>query len=174
MIGAFSPFKLGAGLLAMLAFGALVWLAQDRFAQKAVADAARACNGAAGSAERSIDSCLPKLRLAIEGQRRADACDHALAAPDLVKSRAAIRLVCSTEVKREFLAREIAQDDLAQANITIAALIDARDTAVLRAEQRSATANTKAQRNAQIIAGASRDAGSLIRCDASCLRDLAD
>jgi hypothetical protein len=174
VIGAISSFKIGAGLLAMLAFGALVWLAQDRFDQKAKADAARVCNVAAGNAEKPIDSCLPDLRVAIESQRRTQACDHALAAPDLVKSRAAIRLVCSTEVKREFLAREIAQDDLAQANTTIAALIDARDTAVLRAEQRAATANTKAQRNAQIIAGASRDAGSLIRCDASCLRDLAD
>lgn len=174
MTGAFSPFKIGAGLLAMLAFGVLVWLAQDRFDQKAKADAAHACNLAAGSADKSLDGCLVKTRLAIEGQRRADACDHALAAPDLVKSRAAIRLVCSAEVKREFLAREIAQGELTQANQTIAALIDAQDTAVLRAEQRAATANTKAQRHAQIIAGASRDAGSLIRCDASCLRDLAD
>lgn len=174
MIGAFSPFKLSAGLLAMLAFGALVWLAQDRFDQKARADAARTCNAAAASPARPLDACLKGLRDAIESQRRADACDHALAAPDLVKSRAAIRLVCSAPVKRAFLAREIAQSELAQANETIAALIDATDTAVLRAEQRGQTANTKAQRNAQIIDRAHRDAGSLIRCDASCLRDLAD
>ena len=174
MIPGLSWLKIGGGLLAMLAFGALVFLAQDRFDQKAVADAARACNAAAGSSDKPIDTCLPKLAKAIEGQRRAEACDHALAAPDLIKSRAAIRLVCSAEVKREFLAREIAQGELAQANETIAALIDSRDTAVLRAEQRSATANTKAQRNADIIARAHRDAGSLIRCDASCLRDLAD
>lgn len=174
MIGAFSPFKLGAGLLATLAFGALIWLAQDRFDQKAKADAAHACNLAAASADRPVDSCLPKLRAAIEDQRRSQACDHALAAPDLVKSRAAIRLVCSAEVKREFLAREIAQGELTRANEAIAALIDSRDTAVLRAEQRASTANTKAQRNAQIIDRAPRDAGSLIRCDASCLRDLAD
>lgn len=174
MIGAFSPFKLSACVLVLFAFGALVWLAQDRFDQKAKADAAASCNAAVGSADQSLDGCLPKARLAIEGQRRTQACDHALAAPDLVKSRAAIRLVCSAEVKREFLAREIAQGELAQANETIAALIDAQDTAVLRAEQRASNANTKAQRNAQIIAGASRDAGSLIRCDASCLRDLAD
>lgn len=174
MIPGISWLKLGGGLLSLLAFGALVWLAQDRFDQKAKADAARACNAAAGASDKPLSPCLPKLAQAIESQRRTQACDHALAAPDLVKSRAAIRLVCSSEVKREFLAREIAQDELAQANQTVAALIDAQDAAVIRAETRGQAANTKAQRNADIIARAHRDAGSLIRCDASCLRDLAD
>jgi hypothetical protein len=174
MTGVFPWWRILGTIGVAVAIVALICLAADRFNQKAKADAAIACNTAARFADKPLDGCLPQTRLAIEAQRRADACDHALAAPDLVKSRAAIRLVCSAEVKREFLAREIAQGELAQANETIAALIDSRDTAVLRAEQRSATANTKAQRNAQIIAGASRDAGSLIRCDASCLRDLAD
>lgn len=157
-----------------VAIGALFGLAADRFDQKAKADAAIACNKAAGSADKPIDACLPKVRLAIEAQRRADACDHALAAPDLVKSRAAIRLVCSAEVKREFLARELAQGELAEANQTIVALINAQSVAVQRAEARASTSNQKAQAHAQIIARAPRDAGSVIRCDASCLRDLAD
>lgn len=174
MTGAF-PFWRFLGLVGLaVAIGTLFGLAADRFAQKAKADAAIACNIAAGSADKPLEPCLPKARLAIEAQRRADACDHALAAPDLVKGRAAIRLVCSAEVKREFLARELAQGELAQANQTIAALIDAQNLAVLRAENRASTANQKAQAHAQTIARAPRDAGSLIRCDASCLRDLAD
>lgn len=174
MIPGLSWIKIGGGVLTLLAIGVLVWLAQDRFDQKAKADAASACNVAAGSADKPVDACLPKLRTAIEVQRRTDACDHALAAPDLVKSRAAIRLVCSAEVKREFLAREIAQDELAQANEMITTLIASRDAAVARAETRGTAASRKAQSNADTIARAPRDAGSLIRCDASCLRDLAD
>lgn len=174
MTGAFPIWRfLGIAGLAV-AIGALFGLAADRFAQKAKADAAIACNIAAGSADKPLEPCLPKARLAIEAQRRADACDHALAAPDLVKSRAAIRLVCSAEVKREFLARELAQGELAEANQTIAALINAQSLAVQRAEARASTANQKAQAHAQTIARAPRDAGSVIRCDASCLRDLAD
>ncbi|PXW79010.1 hypothetical protein C7451_10172 [Blastomonas natatoria] len=174
MMGGFPIWRfLGLAGLA-IAIGALFGLAADRFHQKAKADAAVACDKAASAADKPIDACLPKVRQAIEAQRRAEACDHALGAPDLIKSRAAIRLVCSAEVKREFLARELAQGELAQANETIAALIDAQDLAVLRAETRAATANQKAQAHAQTIARAPRDAGSLIRCDASCLRDLAD
>ncbi len=174
MMGAFPIWRfLGLAGLA-IAIGALFGLAADRFDQKAKADAAITCNKAAGSAGKLLDACLPKVRVAIEAQRRADACDHALAAPDLIKSRAAIRLVCSAEVKREFLSRELVQGELAQANQTIAALINAQDLAVLRAEARATTANQKAQAHAQTIARAPRDAGSVIRCDASCLRDLAD
>ena len=174
MTGVFPWWRFLGTIGLAVAIGALIGLAADRFDQKAKADAAIACNTAARSADRPLDGCLPQTRLAIEAQRRADACDHALAAPDLVKSRAAIRLVCSAEVKREFAAREIAQGELAQANQTISALIDAQDLAVLRAEARASTANQKAQAHAQTIARAPRDAGSLIRCDASCLRDLAD
>lgn len=174
MTGAFPVWRfLGLAGLA-IAIGALLGLAADRFDQKAKADAAIACDKAAGSADKPIAACLPKVAEAIEAQRRSHACDHALAAPDLVKSRAAIRLVCSSEVKREFLAREIAQGELAQANQTITALIDAQSLAVQRAETRASTANQKAQAHAQTIARAPRDAGSLIRCDASCLRELAD
>lgn len=174
MMGAISIWRLLGSFGLAAALMTLVVLAADRFNQKAKADDAIACNTAAGSADKPLDGCLPKTRLAIEAQRSADACDHALAAPDLVKSRAAIRLVCSAEVKREFVARELAQGELAQANETIAALIDAQDLAVLRAEARVATANQKAQAHAQTLDRAPRDAGSLIRCDASCLRDLAD
>lgn len=174
MTGAFPIWRFLGVLGLAAAIGTLFALAADRFDQKAKADAAIACNKAAGAADKPLDACLPKVARAIEAQRRSEACDHALAAPDLVKSRAAIRLVCSAEVKREFLARELAQTELAQANQTIAALIDAQDLAVLRAEARATSANQKAQAHAQTIARAPRDAGSLIRCDASCLRDLAD
>lgn len=173
-MGAFPIWRFLGVVGLAVAIGSLIGLAADRFDQKAKADAASACNVAAGSVDKPVDSCLPKLRAAIEGRRRADACDHALAAPDLVKSRAAIRLVCSAEVKREFVARELAQGQLAQANETITALIDAQELALLRAETRASVANQKAQAHAQTIARAPRDAGSLIRCDASCLRDLAD
>lgn len=174
MTGVFPWWRFLGTMGLAAAIGVLISLAADRFDQKAKADAAIACNTAALSADKPLDGCLPQTRLAIEAQRRADTCDHALAAPDLVKSRAAIRLVCSAEVKREFAAREIAQGELAEANQTISALIDAQDLAVLRAEARATTANQKAQAHAQTIARAPRDAGSLIRCDASCLRDLAE
>lgn len=174
MTGVFPWWRILGTIGVAVAIVALICLAADRFNQKAKADAAIACNTAARFADKPLDGCLPQTRLAIEAQRRADACDHALAAPDVVKSRAAIRLVCSAEVKREFLARELAQSELAQANQTISELIDTQDLAVLRAEARASTANQKAQAHAQTIARAPRDAGSLIRCDASCLRDLAD
>ena len=153
---------------------ALVILSWTTHTNVKKARAARLCDLAASTDNKELTFCLPKVRQAIEGQRRAETCDHALAAPDLVKSRAAIRLVCSAEVKREFLARELVQGELAQANQTISELINAQDVAVLRAETRASTANQKAQAHAQTIARAPRDADSLIRCDASCLRDLSD
>ena len=167
-----SWLKIGGGFAAMLAFGALIYFAQDRFEQKAVADAARHCNAAAASPDKSLDECLDDVAATIEAHRRAELCDAKLGAPD--NSLFAIRGSCSTEVKTLVAERDALSVSLASANETIEQLISNQSQAVERAEQRATQALSKAKRNEDVLRAVPRDAGGLIRCDASCLRDLAD
>ena len=50
-----STFKLLGGLAGLLALATLAWLVRDRFEQKHVADAARACAVAAPSATAALE-----------------------------------------------------------------------------------------------------------------------
>ncbi|MEZ5709704.1 MAG: hypothetical protein R3E02_09995 [Blastomonas sp.] len=172
-MAALSWFRIGGSLAALVALAALAWLARDRFDQKAVADAARACEKAAGSESDALADCLPGLRAAIEAQRRAALCEASLGNPLPAQSRFAVRMACGEQVKRMAAERDALRIEADQARAAMQKLIDGQAAAIARAEARADQAQAKARKNEQTIQNAPRDPDGLVRCDAQCLRDLA-
>lgn len=166
--------KLGGGLAGVLALAAIGWLVQDRFDQKALADAAAHCNSAAGSLIAPLDECLPLVKPRLQADRQARACEAALLPQLRPETRFAAAQACGSGVKRL-----IAQGDAAagERDRNAAMLADTR-AATVRAVDRAETRSTRQQQRTdhatQTIRAAPRDAGGRIACDADCLRRLAE
>lgn len=173
MFGLSTPRLIGSIVL-LLAMGSLIFLAQDRFRQKAVADDARACAAAAASLgdDASLARCLPQIRGEVQEARRARLCEAALLPSLRPETRFAASQACGGGTKR-LIANLDAQGAIADNLKTQLAERGAAELrAVARAEARSA-ANDERDRRARItIDAAPRGADGSIRCDADCLRRL--
>lgn len=164
--------RLVSGLALSLAALSIGYLVKDRFHQKGLADAARACAVAVRSADGDLKPCLPEVRTTAEAARRSAACDAALLPSLRPETRFAMQNSCPSGVKR--LA---AQADAAEANVADLArqLAEAKAheaAAVTRAEARAIRSNERTSHAQKAIADAPRDAGGNIACDADCLRQL--
>jgi hypothetical protein len=167
-----SWFKLGGGLAAIIAFGALMYFANDRFDQKEKADAARSCNAVAFKTSGDLSDCLPEVKSAIEAYRAAETCDAALSSPLPATSRFAIRQACSTEVKTVVAARDAARNNERDARQALAEIQANTVAAVTRAEQRGAQNQKRISNASKAIEAAPRRDDGLVECDADCLRDI--
>lgn len=167
-------FRIGGPILAALAAITLCWLAFDRFAQKAIADAAMDCARAAKdpSGRASTARCLPAIRDEIAAARMARLCEASLTPRLRPETRFAMRQSCGTGVKR------LAADyDAAEARSAALEQVVQRHradmaAAIARAERRATSQEERIQHGRTVIARAPRsDAGS-ITCDDACLRAL--
>lgn len=167
-----TALRMFGGIAGLIALALIAFLVRDRFHQKALADAARACSVAAEKPAQDLAPCLPPVRLAIEVSRRTAACDAALLPNLRPESRFAMAQSCPAGVKRL-----VAQMDAADAVATdMARQLEQAETrqaaAVIRAEGRATRTSERTSHAAKAIASAPRDAGGNITCDAACLLQL--
>lgn len=166
-----APRLLG-GLLGLIALASTAWLVKDRFAQKAVADDARACATAAASQGDRLDRCLPGLRAAIEQQRGLKACDGALLPQLNPARRFAAASYCGPGVKRLIAAHDAAAIERDEARRLLAQQRAETVAAVARAEARATRSTERTTDGRRTIDAAPRRADGRIVCDAACLRSL--
>jgi hypothetical protein len=164
---------IGAGIGA-IALAGLLWLAQDRFQQKAVADQARACEKAAADPAdlAALTPCLPDVGRQILNARMGRQCDGSLASQPRSTSLYAIRSACSDAVNHEVAARAAAEGNLADREKTISTLQANMNAAVARAETRVTDLNQKGKKADEAIDRAPRRADGIAVCDTACLYDI--
>lgn len=174
-----NPFlilKLGGGLLGLLALVSAGWLITDRFDQKALADDAAACAGAAAAPadDAPLTRCLSAVKAEIVAARRVRLCETALLPQLRPETRFAMQQSCGAGTKRLVAVG----DALAQERAALTAQLAEQQTtttrAVERAERRSATIHERDQDARQAIDAAPRAADGRILCDAGCLQRLAE
>ena len=170
----FSWLKLSGVATALIAFGTLVYFAQDRFDQKEKADAADDCAAVAVKLSGELDACLPEVQSAIEARRQAEACDTALSTERKLPATAqyAIRQACSTEVKHLHAERDAARNNAADAKQALETLQATMDAAVRRAEIRGANVQKRKSDATRAIQTAPVGDDGLVDCDADCLRNI--
>lgn len=164
-------FRLVGFLLGLAAVGSLLFLARDRFHQKAIADRYESCEKAA---ESGVDpaECRAAIRAGIVAGRAAAACDRALQ-PLTEQSRFAAAQACGPGVKRLIAEHDAARGEAAAARAELARQRVDGAAAVERAERRANKQNEREAHGRTVIDTAPRDGAGRIRCDAECLRRLA-
>lgn len=168
-----SWIKMIGGGVAFAALAALVWLAQDRFHQKSMADAANECDAAAEKGELFLDDCLPNVRNDIQQAQRARQCDISLGREQDEQGRFGIRMSCSAPVKKLYAERDAARSAQAAAEQLLADERARTDAAVTRAEARATQAEKRSSNARTAIEAAPLEPDGLKRCDAECLRNVA-
>lgn len=166
--------KSAGSIFGLLVLAAVLFLARDRFAQKAVADAAERCAAATAKPVAPLGDCAPAIATSVNGQRRAALCDTALLhhAADTT-ARFVVLNACAAGVKRLFAERDTLNSRVDNLSAVLAEA-DARSTAaVARAEGRAATLNERNARVQSAIKAAPRDGAGRVTCDAECLRRIA-
>ena len=167
-----SGLRLLGGIAGLIALATVAFMVKDRFAQKALADAAKACAVAAATPDRDLAPCLPPVREAALAARRAAVCDAALLPQLRPESRFAMAQACPAGVKRLVADRDnlaAMLDDVGSQLLTAEAR---QAAAVTRAEARATRQSERTSHAAKALARAPRDAGGNITCDAVCLQQL--
>jgi len=129
----------------------------------------RLCTAAAGDEREPLKGCPETISAAIEAQRRAAACEAAIAGADLYAERAS----CGEQVKRRGALLVGAEANLADARRQIAEAERRTTAAIARAEARGETQSRRADDARSAIDAAPLGADGLLSCDAQCLRRLA-
>lgn len=164
--------RLLGGVLGLIALASAGWLAKDRFAQKAVADDARACAGAAATQGERLERCLPSLKTAIEEQRQGKACDGSLLPQLKAEQRFAMTQYCGPGVKRLVAAHDGLLAERDDARRQLAEQREQSRAALIRAESRANRQNERKDDGRRAIDAAPRRADGSIVCDADCLRRI--
>lgn len=167
------PFRLGVGIAGLLAVLAAAWLIADRFHQLDRARSADRCEVAARTTEKALTDCLPGVAERIVAARRADACEAALLPRLRDETRFAMAQSCGAGVKRLVAFGDQTAADADQLRRDLANQAATSGRAIARAEQRAIHTTEREYHASQAIAVAPRDAAGRIRCDAQCLRQLA-
>lgn len=163
------------GVIGLALLVSAAWLIRDRFHQKALADDARACAAAASDPEdrQDLKPCLRETAAEIMAARQARVCESALLPTLRDETRFLMAQACGAGVKHLVVVGDAAASERDAALAQLAASrADAAD-AVLRAERRTQTKNERIKHADQTIQAAPRDAAGNVRCDADCLRRLA-
>lgn len=169
-----SWFKIGGGIAGLLALvGVLLWV-KSTLEKAAEADAYRACEHAAPSVADPLDRCPKATRARIETARRAEACDAAIGTDASQPDPYLVRVACSAPVKALEARAATAAINEADARSQLAIANARNDAALARAEARAATTATRKADNDRTLSLAPRTADGRVRCDADCLRQLAD
>lgn len=116
--------------------------------------------------------CAAPIRAAIQSAAMAETCDAALVGGD--KTRFAMQQACSGPVKLMVAQRDARADEVVDRDKLITQLKGERRADVARAESRGRDTGKRETRDAKIIAAAPRDPSGRVRCDADCLRALAN
>lgn len=163
-----------AGIFGAVLLLTAAWLIRDRFHQKDLADAAASCAVAASAGEDDapLTDCLPQIRREVAEARQARTCERALVPQLRPETRFAMAQSCGAGVKRLVATGDAAAD---RADSLDRQLADARadlNSAVERAERRTARSTEREANGRKVIEAAPRAPGGSIRCDADCLRQL--
>jgi type IV secretory pathway VirB10-like protein len=165
--------RIVAGIIAAAIVGFILWAVVDRFKLAAEVNQHETCIAAIAKPDQPVTACDPKIADKVTQARAADQCEIALAKPptgDLF----AIRAACSEQVKRVVADRDAAAANYADDEKQLAGAQLRLDQAVSRAEARNLSTTQRKAANDRTIQAAPRDPDGRVRCDAQCLRDLAN
>lgn len=165
--------RLGGLALVGAALAAIVWLAFDRFDQKARADTAARCEAAAITASDPVQDCGANVLARITADRRTIICEGALLPELRAETRFTARQACGPAVLRLIAQGDAQASQIAGLEATIAKTRAESADAIARAEARGRTEQTRRDNAQQLIQAAPRGADGRIACDAVCLRQLA-
>ena len=173
-MGAVSTIRIFGGLLGALALAAAIWLINDRFHQKGLADAAVACAKAAADTEdqTSLQPCLLQVASEIREARQARLCERSLLPSLRPETRFAMQQSCGAGVKRLVSVSDAAAADRDSLAAQLAQTRADSAAAVVRAEARVTRFNQRTDHGRQAIQAAPRDPAGTVRCDAECLRRI--
>lgn len=166
--------RIALGLVSAIALAALLFLANDRFHQKHLADDARICAVAAADVDdmMSLATCLPRVRAEIVEARQARACQKALLPSLRDETRFVMQQTCGAGTKAQVARADAA---IAERDSLAGQLAEARAgtaAAVTRAETRATRFEGKEARGRVIVNGAPQTGRGTLRCDTECLRQL--
>lgn len=156
------------------ALASIVWLAFDRFDQKARADRADRCEVAALTATEKTDDCGPNVVARVEADRATIICEAALLPELRAETRFTARQACGPGVLRLIAEGDGMASQIAGLDAQLAKLRADSADAVARAEARGRADQTRRDNAQQLIQAAPRSADGRITCDADCLRKLAN
>lgn len=169
----FNVAKSAGSVIGLIMLGTLLFFARDRFAQKAVADAAERCAAAVGKPSAPLDDCAPSIVVQVNAARQGAICDGALFRPAAeTGARFVIVNACGAGVKRLFAERDVLGSRVDNLSAVLAGAAARSDAAVARAEGRAATLNERKADARKAIEAAPRDGVGRIICDAECLHRL--
>lgn len=157
-----------------IAIAVLVWLAQDRFNQKHLADAAAHCESAVISADEKLDDCGVNVRARVSADRQTIVCEGALLPELRSETRFTARQVCGPGALRLIAQMDAQAGEIAGLQAQIAQAKSDSAAAIARAEARGRTEQTRRDNAQKVVAAQPRGADGSITCDAGCLRQLAD
>lgn len=165
--------KMGGGLLIGLCAALVVWLAQDRFRQKDIADNAARCEVAASKDDGDdLDDCLPNIALRIVSARRAVRCENAIFPELRPETRSAAGQHCTAGTQRLIAQGDAQASQIESLNQSIQKMRQDSAAAVARAEARGRSEQVRRDNARQTIEAAPQDAYGRITCNAECLRKL--
>lgn len=156
------------------ALAALVWLAADRFDQKAIADAAEACEKAAPTPADDLGKCGPNVAARVAADRTTVVCEGALFPELRDETRFTASQACGPGAKRLIAQGDAEAAEIASLKTALDKVTADTAAAVSRAEERGRAEQTRKNNARQIIDDAPRSADGRIACDADCLRHLAN
>lgn len=174
MMGWLQIARIGGSVLGLVALAALLWLAQDRFHQKALADAARRCESAAISASEPLDDCEVNLRARVQADRRTIMCEGALLPELRPETRFTARQACGPGTLRLIAQGDADAGEIASLQTQLTQAREGTAAAVARAEARGRAEQTRRNHAQTVVAAQPRGADGSIACDADCLRQLAE
>lgn len=169
-----SGIKLFGGLFGLIAMGALLWAAQDRFRLADIVDQAEQCAKAAADETdtKSLAPCVDDIAAQVEAARASRQCVRALGLKDRDHALFAIRAACPSAVNAEVAARHAAEANEADARASVDTLLKGQAAAIGRAEARATDMILKGKQADAAINAAPRRADGIAVCDAACLRAL--
>ena len=170
----FSTARLAAFGVVGAALAALVWLAADRFDQKAIADAAEACEKVASAPAGDLGRCGPNITARIAADRATVVCEGALLPELRDETRFLANQACGPGAKRLIAQADAQAAEIASLKTALDKVTADTAAAVTRAEERGRAEQTRKNNARQIIDAAPRSADGRIACDADCLRRLAN
>lgn len=165
--------RLAGTALAIAALAALLWLAKDRFYQKALADAAARCESAAISAREPLDDCGVNVRSRVQADRQTIVCEGALLPELRPETRFTARQACGAGTLRLIAQGDADAGEIASLQEQLDQAREGTAAAVARAEARGRAEQARRNNAQNVVAAQPRGADGSIACDADCLRQLA-
>lgn len=165
--------RLIGGLVIAALLASAAWLIKDRFHQKDLADAAKACARSAATQTEPLVKCAPDIARQLGQARQQLICESALLPSLGPETRFIASQACGQGTLRLIAERDAALADSASLRAALDQAQAGTARAVARAETRARQTTERDDHAAKVIADAPRDSAGRIVCDAECLRAIA-